>query len=412
MYKIECSNNSDFLLSVSNMLAKFKYITITSQTASTLDFTMLGYKNTFRIKMVEHNSMSIDKDERPYVSFDSFILKGNTEIPFTLKYSTASGYDYKTSFHKKYATYEQDYTVDGVTTHIYTIPYSMTEFTSYDLDNIYISISNSNISFMGKYNAIDKENPNSGIDNCIVSYGLLTSGSGVFAYTFSSCKSDIAGYTKLRSNFGANLTGFPVITIVGEHDNEVWCSFNMDNKEYSEVVSIGNNSSATVLYRISVDNYMICYSTLLTHNLDESYEHVIPYYGVTYGGKLNSCGTDYAPTSGEPNPPLYKFNPLGYGANTSNGIATVLPSLFYIKEQPYGMNTWSYIGKSDELNYVNMYNMSSYHILQKNYPVSGDRYVCITQYKRRKFMYDGLAIRLTNRLDITEDDTSVVPSIQ
>lgn len=98
--------------------------------------------------------------------------------------------------------------------------------------------------------------------------------------------------------------------------------------------------------------------------------------------------------------------------NSLNNISLILPCYIYIRESPASLNVWKYFGSISSIGSVSMYNMSNYNIAQSSYDRTGDKYICCELYKRRTLGYAGIAIKLTNRIDITEDDTSGIPNIQ
>lgn len=70
----------------------------------------------------------------------------------------------------------------------------------------------------------------------------------------------------------------------------------------------------------------------------------------------------------------------GSDINTRNGNSVLIPLIFYILRDPNDINSWSAIGQTDIVNYVNMYNMSSGRILQGN---KLDNHACYTNLSRR-----------------------------
>ena len=85
--------------------------------------------------------------------------------------------------------------------------------------------------------------------------------------------------------------------------------------------------------------------------------------------------------------------------NCLNEITTVLPVYFFVKDTPKSMGLWKYIGGTDFFGMVSMYNMSTFHISQIDYPILGDRYLCCALFKRRVSDFGGVAIRLSNLLE-------------
>lgn len=85
--------------------------------------------------------------------------------------------------------------------------------------------------------------------------------------------------------------------------------------------------------------------------------------------------------------------------NCLNEITTVLPVYFFVKDTPKSMGLWKYIGGTDFFGMVSMYNMSTFHISQIDYPILGDRYLCCALFKRRVSDFGGVAIKLSNLLE-------------
>lgn len=85
--------------------------------------------------------------------------------------------------------------------------------------------------------------------------------------------------------------------------------------------------------------------------------------------------------------------------NCLNEITTVLPVYFFVKDTPKSMGLWKYIGGTDFFGMISMYNMSTFHISQIDYPILGDRYLCCALFKRRVSDFGGVAIKLSNLLE-------------
>ena len=85
--------------------------------------------------------------------------------------------------------------------------------------------------------------------------------------------------------------------------------------------------------------------------------------------------------------------------NCLNEITTVLPVYFFVKDTPKSMGLWKYIGGTDFFGMISMYNMSTFHISQIDYPILGDRYLCCAFFKRRVSDFVGVAIKLSNLLE-------------
>ena len=85
--------------------------------------------------------------------------------------------------------------------------------------------------------------------------------------------------------------------------------------------------------------------------------------------------------------------------NCLNEITTVLPVYFFVKDTPKSLGLWRYIGGTDFFGMISMYNMSTFHISQIDYPILGDRYLCCALFKRRVSDFGGVAIKLSNLLE-------------
>lgn len=83
--------------------------------------------------------------------------------------------------------------------------------------------------------------------------------------------------------------------------------------------------------------------------------------------------------------------------NTCNGITLCLPILFFVQREPRVLDTYSAVGSTDIITFVDMFNMSSGKIIQTSYPVKKNDYQCFSIYKRRSSKgllgYTGIAFR-------------------
>lgn len=111
-------------------------------------------------------------------------------------------------------------------------------------------------------------------------------------------------------------------------------------------------------------------------------------------------------------PEYAQLTGLHMSTNSLNNISLVLPCYLFTKASPSGLSMWEYLGTISALGAVSMYNMGDYHIAQSSYDKSGDKYVCCSLAPRNRTYYAGIAVKLTDRLAITEDDTGGIPSIQ
>ena len=119
-----------------------------------------------------------------------------------------------------------------------------------------------------------------------------------------------------------------------------------------------------------------------------------------------------------------RSGPCGNTVNTKNNVSEIMPIIFYVLRDPDDLNSWSAIGHTDKVGYVNMYNMSSGRTLQSYYDADFNKHYCYNLWKKRcapipyctytnpisdlKFRYNasygvgglaGLAIRHTDKID-------------
>ena len=73
----------------------------------------------------------------------------------------------------------------------------------------------------------------------------------------------------------------------------------------------------------------------------------------------------------------------GKSVNTLNSISLVMPMFYTVLRDPQCLNEFSYIGSTNKINYINMYNISSGKELRSDYPVDGSKYYCYNIGKRR-----------------------------
>ena len=57
--------------------------------------------------------------------------------------------------------------------------------------------------------------------------------------------------------------------------------------------------------------------------------------------------------------------------------------IFYVLRDPDDLNSWSAIGHTDKVGYVNMYNMSSGRTLQSYYDADFNKHYCYSMWKKR-----------------------------
>ena len=233
-----------------------------------------------------------------------------------------------------------------------------------------------------------------------------------------------------------SLPGFSVsglLCMINDKTKDNWASIDYSQIHYSEKVGSGKDAYQVKYY--VKGNYDLCDSTLLfqqsTHSIpkyDYLANHPIPFLDKTYykcgdiiynkGSFLTCIKNHLSDISSSKEMDNWKSLPYSFNnssgktVNVLNEVSLIMPSYFYIRKPPKAIDVWSYVGKSNDICYVNMYNMGNYHIVQQDYPVTGDKYICCALYKRRTVCYAGVAIRLTDKIYKTEDDGSVIPSIQ
>lgn len=299
-------------------------------------------------------------------------------------------------------------------------------FTSFD----YLYMSYNNRTF-----TVVHEISSDSMDNrvAILSNGVIESKDDNFIFSYSNMF--IRGATDKSIEFG--LPGFSVpalLCMINDKTKDNWTSIDYSQIHYSEMAESGRNVFQVNYY--AKGDYDLCDSTLLfnpsAHSIpkyDYLANHPMPFLDKTYykygdiiyndNGSFLMCIKShlsdiysYKEMDNWESLPYNFHNSSGKTVNVLNEISLIMPSYFYIRKTPKAVDVWSYVGKSNDICYVNMYNMDNYHIAQQDYPITGDKYICCALYKRRTVCYAGVAIRLTNKIDKTEDDGSVIPSIQ
>lgn len=293
-------------------------------------------------------------------------------------------------------------------------------FTSFDY--LYMSYHNRTFTIAHE---ISSESMNNRV--AILSNGVIEGKDDDFIFSYSNMF--VRGATDKSVVFG--LPGFNVsglLCMINDKTKDTWASIDYSQIHYSETVGYQVNYYAK-------GNYDLCDSTLLfqqsAHSIpkyDYLANHPMPFLDKTYykcgdiiynKGSFLTCIKNHLSNISSSKEmenwktlPYNFHNSSGKTVNVLNEISLIMPSYFYIRKPPKAIDVWSYVGKSNDICYVNMYNMENYHIVQQDYPTTGDKYICCTLYKRRTDCYAGVAIRLTDKIDKTEDDGSVIPSIQ
>lgn len=299
-------------------------------------------------------------------------------------------------------------------------------FTSFDY--LYMSYHNRT------FTIVHEMSPDSMINRvAILSNGVIEGKDDDFIFSYSNMF--VRGATDKSVVFG--LPGFNVsglLCMINDKTKDTWASIDYSQIHYSETVGSGRDAYQVNYY--AKGNYDLCDSTLLFNpsaysipKYDYLANHPMPLLDKTYykygdiihndDGSFLTCIKNHLSNISSSDEmenwkslPYNFHNSSGKTVNVLNEISLIMPSYFYIRKPPKAIDVWSYVGKSNDICYVNMYNMENYHIVQQDYPITGDKYICCALYKRRTVCYAGVAIRLTDKIDKTEDDGSVIPSIQ
>ena len=73
----------------------------------------------------------------------------------------------------------------------------------------------------------------------------------------------------------------------------------------------------------------------------------------------------------------------GNSVNTNNNISEIIPMMFYVLRDPDDLDSWSSVGMTDKVGYINMYNMSSGRTHQSKFRNNYRGFSCYDLYKRR-----------------------------
>ncbi len=103
-----------------------------------------------------------------------------------------------------------------------------------------------------------------------------------------------------------------------------------------------------------------------------------------------------------------KLNLYTKNHNTCNGITLCLPILFFVQREPRVLDTYSAVGSTNIITFVDMFNMSSGRIIQTSYPIENPYYQCFSIYKRRNsdgmVGYEGIAFLQGDKKEIVDTD--------
>ena len=73
----------------------------------------------------------------------------------------------------------------------------------------------------------------------------------------------------------------------------------------------------------------------------------------------------------------------GNSVNTLNDISMLFPTIFYILRDPDVEDTWSSIGFTNVISFINMYNMGTGRYLQLDGHKKVGKHACYNVYRRR-----------------------------
>ena len=164
-------------------------------------------------------------------------------------------------------------------------------------------------------------------------------------------------------------------------DGNILVSFNKGELQVALYMDMDNLPTAGEHYdhwssNIELDGVLITVNRLVISVTSEYLNKSLPTYFVMNSPKLN----------------LYTKN-----HNTCNGITLCLPILFFVQREPRVLDTYSAVGSTNIITFVDMFNMSSGRIIQTSYPIEMPYYQCFPIYKRRSeegiLGYTGIAFR-------------------
>lgn len=118
--------------------------------------------------------------------------------------------------------------------------------------------------------------------------------------------------------------------------------------------------------------------------LHTSYEHSESNIGVNYwpltGQELRKYPVEYII------PQFWiqrRSGTAGNSVNTKNNISEIMPIMFYVLRDPDDLNSWSCLGHTDLIGYVNMYNMGTGRHIQSYYDADYNEHYCYDMWKKR-----------------------------
>lgn len=122
--------------------------------------------------------------------------------------------------------------------------------------------------------------------------------------------------------------------------------------------------------------------------LHTSYEHSETNIGVSYwsltGREMRSYGVyDDLDKVVKHYSIQRRSGTCGNSVNTKNNISEIMPIMFYVLRDPDDVNSWSCLGHTDLIGYVNMYNMGTGRHIQSYYNKDYTEYYCYDMWKKR-----------------------------
>lgn len=182
-------------------------------------------------------------------------------------------------------------------------------------------------------------------------------------------------------------------SVGADKDGNILVSFNKGELQVALYMDMDNLPTAGEHYdhwssNIELDGVLITVNRLVISVTPEYLNKSLPTYFVMNSPKLN----------------LYTKN-----HNTCNGITLCLPILFFVQREPRALDTYSAVGSTNIITFVDMFNMSSGRIIQTSYPIEMPYYQCFPIYKRRSVDgivgYSGIAFLQGDKVN-TDSSTS------
>lgn len=179
-----------------------------------------------------------------------------------------------------------------------------------------------------------------------------------------------------------------------DKDGNVLVSFNKGELQVALYMDMDNLPTAGEHYdhwssNIELDGVLITVNRLVISVTPKYLNKSLPTYFVMSSPKLN------LPTKNH---------------NTCNGITLCLPILFFVQREPRVLDTYSAVGSTNIITFVDMFNMSSGRIIQTSYPIEMPYYQCFPIYKRRSeggiLGYTGIAFRQEDKKETTGTGTN------